>query len=121
MMDGASARSARASGDADRGLLGEVRLGLYGPFREAGSAPSFGDRRDYQVDPGNVREALRECELDVARGRRRADGEAGAPVPDDRAARPRSVDAGSPERRPRGDVESAPRRSRRAAGTAPTS
>jgi porphobilinogen synthase len=42
---------------------------FYGPFREAaGSAPSFGDRRGYQLDPGNVREALRECELDVAEG-----------------------------------------------------
>ena len=42
---------------------------FYGPFRDAaGSTPSFGDRRDYQMDPGNVREALRECELDVAEG-----------------------------------------------------
>ena len=42
---------------------------FYGPFREAaGSAPSFGDRRGYQMDPGNVREALRECELDAAEG-----------------------------------------------------
>ena len=42
---------------------------FYGPFREAaGSAPSFGDRRGYQMDPGNVREALRECELDLAEG-----------------------------------------------------
>jgi porphobilinogen synthase len=42
---------------------------FYGPFREAaGSAPSFGDRRGYQLDPGNVREAIRECELDVAEG-----------------------------------------------------
>jgi porphobilinogen synthase len=42
---------------------------FYGPFRDvAGSAPSFGDRRGYQMDPGNVREALRECELDVAEG-----------------------------------------------------
>ena len=42
---------------------------FYGPFREAaGSAPAFGDRRGYQMDPGNVREALRECELDVAEG-----------------------------------------------------
>jgi porphobilinogen synthase len=42
---------------------------FYGPFRDvAGSAPSFGDRRSYQMDPGNVREALRECELDVAEG-----------------------------------------------------
>jgi porphobilinogen synthase len=42
---------------------------FYGPFREAaGSAPSFGDRRGYQMDPANVREALRECELDAAEG-----------------------------------------------------
>src|ERR687894_962334 len=42
---------------------------FYGPFREAaGSAPAFGDRRAYQMDPANVREALRECELDVAEG-----------------------------------------------------
>ncbi len=42
---------------------------FYGPFREvAESAPSFGDRRGYQLDPPNVREALRECELDLAEG-----------------------------------------------------
>ncbi len=42
---------------------------FYGPFREAaGSAPAFGDRRSYQMDPANVREALRECELDLAEG-----------------------------------------------------
>ena len=42
---------------------------FYGPFREAAdSAPAFGDRRGYQMDPGNVREALRECELDIAEG-----------------------------------------------------
>ena len=42
---------------------------FYGPFREAaGSAPSFGDRRSYQMDPANVREALRECELDIDEG-----------------------------------------------------
>jgi len=42
---------------------------FYGPFREAaGSAPAFGDRRGYQLDPANVREALRECELDLAEG-----------------------------------------------------
>jgi porphobilinogen synthase len=42
---------------------------FYGPFRDAaGSAPSFGDRRSYQMDPANVREALRECELDVDEG-----------------------------------------------------
>jgi porphobilinogen synthase len=42
---------------------------FYGPFREAAdSAPEFGDRRGYQMDPANVREALRECELDVEEG-----------------------------------------------------
>jgi len=42
---------------------------FYGPFREAAeSAPLFGDRRGYQMDPANVREALRELELDVAEG-----------------------------------------------------
>jgi porphobilinogen synthase len=42
---------------------------FYGPFREAAdSTPAFGDRRGYQLDPANVREALRECELDVDEG-----------------------------------------------------
>jgi porphobilinogen synthase len=42
---------------------------FYGPFRDAvDSAPAFGDRRGYQLDPANVREALRECELDLAEG-----------------------------------------------------
>ena len=42
---------------------------FYGPFREvADSAPAFGDRRSYQMDPPNLREALRECELDIAEG-----------------------------------------------------
>ena len=43
--------------------------GFYGPFREAAdSAPQFGDRRGYQMDPANVREALREVALDVEEG-----------------------------------------------------
>jgi porphobilinogen synthase len=42
---------------------------FYGPFREAAeSAPQFGDRRSYQMDPANAREALREIELDVEEG-----------------------------------------------------
>ncbi len=42
---------------------------FYGPFREAaGCAPQFGDRRSYQMDPPNAREALREIALDVAQG-----------------------------------------------------
>jgi len=42
---------------------------FYGPFREAAdSAPQFGDRRGYQMDPANSREALREVQLDIAEG-----------------------------------------------------
>jgi porphobilinogen synthase len=43
--------------------------GFYGPFREAAdSAPAFGDRRAYQMDAANAREAMREAELDVMEG-----------------------------------------------------
>jgi porphobilinogen synthase len=43
--------------------------GFYGPFREAAdSTPQFGDRRSYQMDPGNLREAMREIELDLEEG-----------------------------------------------------
>ncbi len=42
---------------------------FYGPFRDAaGSAPQFGDRRTYQMDPANLREALREVALDIEEG-----------------------------------------------------
>ena len=42
---------------------------LYAPFREAAdSAPSFGDRKSYQMDPANAREAIREAEADIAEG-----------------------------------------------------
>ena len=42
---------------------------FYGPFRQAaGSSPQFGDRRSYQMDPANAKEALREAELDVEEG-----------------------------------------------------
>jgi porphobilinogen synthase len=42
---------------------------FYGPFRDAADgAPAFGDRRHYQMDPANAREALRECRLDVRQG-----------------------------------------------------
>jgi porphobilinogen synthase len=42
---------------------------FYGPFREAAdSAPQFGDRRSYQMDPANAREAMREIELDIQEG-----------------------------------------------------
>jgi len=43
--------------------------GFYGPFRDAAdSAPQFGDRRSYQMDPANIREAMREIELDIEEG-----------------------------------------------------
>ena len=43
--------------------------GFYGPFREAAdSTPQFGDRRSYQMDPANVREAMREIALDIEEG-----------------------------------------------------
>jgi len=43
--------------------------GFYGPFREAAqSTPQFGDRRGYQMDPANVREGLKEAELDLEQG-----------------------------------------------------
>ena len=43
--------------------------GFYGPFRDAAEcAPSFGDRRSYQMDPSNAREAMREIEMDIEEG-----------------------------------------------------
>jgi porphobilinogen synthase len=75
MMDGRVAALRAALDDAGLGETAIVSYAakyasaFYGPFREAAeSAPSFGDRRGYQMDPANVREALRECELDVAEG-----------------------------------------------------
>jgi len=75
MMDGRVAAIRSALDDADQGQIPIVSYAakyasaFYGPFREAAeSAPSFGDRRGYQMDPANVREALRECELDVREG-----------------------------------------------------
>jgi porphobilinogen synthase len=75
MMDGrvAALRSALdEAGFPDTAIVSyaaKYASAFYGPFREAAeSAPSFGDRRGYQMDPANVREALRECELDVAEG-----------------------------------------------------
>ena len=51
------------------GLASKAASSLYGPFREAaGSTPSFGDRRAYQMDFANGREALREMELDADEG-----------------------------------------------------
>jgi len=75
MMDGqvAAIRSALDSaGYADRAILAyaaKYASAFYGPFREAaGSAPRFGDRRGYQMDAGNVREAIREARMDVDEG-----------------------------------------------------
>jgi len=75
MMDGRVAAIRAALDDADFEQIPIVSYAakyasaFYGPFREAAeSAPSFGDRRGYQLDPANVREALRECELDVREG-----------------------------------------------------
>jgi porphobilinogen synthase len=75
MMDGmvAAIRSALdAGGHEDRAILSyavKYASGFYGPFREAAdSAPSFGDRRQYQMDPANLREGLLEAALDEAEG-----------------------------------------------------
>ncbi|HET8762329.1 MAG TPA: porphobilinogen synthase [Gemmatimonadales bacterium] len=75
MMDGmvGAIRSALDdAGEQDCGILSyavKYASAFYGPFREAaGSAPSFGDRRQYQMDPGNRREAMAEAELDIAEG-----------------------------------------------------
>jgi porphobilinogen synthase len=61
-----------AEGFADTPILAysaKYASAFYGPFREAAdSAPQFGDRRGYQMDPSNVREALREVQLDVDEG-----------------------------------------------------
>ena len=60
------------AGYADTPILAyavKFASGFYGPFREAAeSAPSFGDRRSYQMDPANGREAMREAELDFEEG-----------------------------------------------------
>ena len=75
MMDGmvAAIRSALdAEGHHDRAILSyavKYASGFYGPFREAaGSTPAFGDRRQYQMDPANLREGLLEAALDEAEG-----------------------------------------------------
>ena len=75
MMDGqvAAIRSALDGAGLDRvaimGYAAKHASAFYGPFREAAdSAPAFGDRRGYQMDPANGREALREMALDVAEG-----------------------------------------------------
>ncbi len=75
MMDGqvAAIRAALAEGGLEDALVmsyaAKAASAFYGPFREAaGSAPAFGDRRAYQMDSANRREAMREIELDVAQG-----------------------------------------------------
>jgi porphobilinogen synthase len=75
MMDG---RVAAIRAGLDEAGLADIAImayavkyasGFYGPFREAAdSAPQFGDRRGYQMDPANAREAIREAALDVAEG-----------------------------------------------------
>jgi porphobilinogen synthase len=75
MMDGRVAAIRRALDGRDTPEVGimaysaKFASGFYGPFREAAeSAPQFGDRRSYQMDPANIREAIREMELDVDEG-----------------------------------------------------
>jgi porphobilinogen synthase len=75
MMDGRVGYLRRVLDDrglADTSIMAysaKFASGFYGPFREAaGSAPQFGDRRGYQMDPPNAREAMREIETDVAEG-----------------------------------------------------
>jgi porphobilinogen synthase len=75
MMDGRVAAIRRALDGRDLSEVGimaysaKFASGFYGPFREAAeSAPQFGDRRSYQMDPANIREAIREMELDVDEG-----------------------------------------------------
>ena len=75
MMDGQVAAIRRALDDAGHARVAILSYAVkfasafYGPFREAAeSAPAFGDRRGYQMDPANAREALREAALDVAEG-----------------------------------------------------
>jgi porphobilinogen synthase len=75
MMDG---RVAEIRGTLDEAGLAQVPImsyaakycsAFYGPFREAAdSAPQFGDRRSYQMDPANAQEAIREATMDVEEG-----------------------------------------------------
>jgi porphobilinogen synthase len=75
MMDGRVAAIRRALDEASfentpiLSYAAKFASGFYGPFREAAdSAPQFGDRRSYQMDGANVREAMREIELDIGEG-----------------------------------------------------
>src|SRR5215831_10966017 len=75
MMDGRVAAIRKALDEAEfintpiLSYAAKFASGFYGPFREAAdSAPQFGDRRSYQMDGANLREAIREIELDLAEG-----------------------------------------------------
>jgi porphobilinogen synthase len=75
MMDGqvaalrAALDAAHQTGTAIMAYSSKAASAFYGPFREAaGSTPAFGDRRGYQMDYSNAREAIREMELDVREG-----------------------------------------------------
>src|SRR6202011_3015386 len=75
MMDGRVAAIRKAldqAGFSNTAILSyaaKFASGFYGPFREAAdSAPQFGDRRSYQMDGANLREAMREIEQDIAEG-----------------------------------------------------
>ena len=75
MMDGRVAEIRRALDEAGQdqtpilSYAAKFASAFYGPFREAAdSAPQFGDRRSYQMDGANLREAMREIELDLAEG-----------------------------------------------------
>jgi porphobilinogen synthase len=75
MMDGRVAAIRRALDEASfentpiLSYAAKFASGFYGPFSEAAdSAPQFGDRRSYQMDGGNLREAMREIELDIEEG-----------------------------------------------------
>jgi porphobilinogen synthase len=75
MMDGRVAAIRRALDDANcantpiLSYASKFASVFYGPFREAaGSAPQFGDRKTYQMDGANPREAMREIELDLEEG-----------------------------------------------------
>jgi len=75
MMDGRVAAIRRALDEAEfentpiLSYAAKFASGFYGPFREAAdSAPKFGDRRSYQMDGANIREAMREIEADIEEG-----------------------------------------------------
>jgi porphobilinogen synthase len=75
MMDGRVAAIRKALDEAEQintpilSYAAKFASGFYGPFREAAdSAPQFGDRRSYQMDGANLREAMREIEQDIAEG-----------------------------------------------------